>query len=77
MQEDALSVGTEEAALAVKAHIDAEAVDTSVVALEGLSELQLVGREEWAFHKTHYGIAAASFMIQLSHPYLSTGKTIA
>ena len=39
VQEDALSVGAEEAALTAQTHIDAEAVDARVVALEGLCEL--------------------------------------
>ena len=58
MQEDALTVGAEEATLSVEAHIDAEAVNATVVALEGLCQLQLVGGEEGAFHQAYNGIAA-------------------
>ena len=57
VQEYALSVGVEEAALAAETHIDAETVDASIVAFEGLCKFHFVGCEEGALHEAYDCVA--------------------
>ena len=64
MQEDALSGGTEEAALAVETHIDTETVDACIVAPEGFRQLELVCREEWTLHEADDGVAARLYQVR-------------
>ena len=60
MQEYALTVGAEEAALTIEAHINMEAVNIRVVTLEGLCELEFIGCKERTFHKADNSIATFS-----------------
>ena len=51
MQEDALPVGTEEAALSAQAHIHMEGVLLLIVTYKGLCEFQFRGLEVRTFHQ--------------------------